>query len=113
VIAAVGCNTPMSIFDSDVMKFKQCIFHHLERNQIDQVMINGAMLELKTVISERREDLGVEFLSANIDVWRDSHHKEDFGVLVIDLIAQQYYGEDLGMLLFISKETVAHLGDSL
>ncbi len=45
--------------------------------------------------------------------WTDSHRKEQFGALVIDLVAAQYLVKGLRKYMFMSKETAKKLGGAI
>ena len=45
------------------------------------------------------------------DFWMDPHCREQFGALVIDLIACSYFVDSLGKYMFMSKQTAERLGD--
>ncbi len=74
-----------------------------------------AMKELSNILSNRCAELRGGFGSAPTDFWTDSHRKEQFGVLVIDLVAEQYLVKGLGkyMFMFMSKETAKQLGGAI
>jgi hypothetical protein len=116
-MAAVGSNMPLSIFDNAMFKTyirrldsKHRTPYRLERTRIIEVMMDGAMQELSRMISERRSVLGHGFVSASTDFWTDSHRKEQFGALVINMIAEKYFVEDMDRWLFMSHETAASMG---
>jgi hypothetical protein len=46
------------------------------------------------------------------DFWMDPHCREQFGALVIDLIACSYFVDSLGKYMFMSKQTAERLGDA-
>jgi hypothetical protein len=48
--------------------------------------------------------LGPGFMCGCIDFWTDGHHKESYGALVVDMLAEQYDMEN-GQSLFMSRET--------
>ena len=61
--------------------------------------MDGAMLELKTIINECQEELEGIFLSGTTNFWTDSYYKQQFGALVIgafviDLQAEKYVLEE-------------------
>jgi hypothetical protein len=68
------------------------------------------MKELSNILSDRHAELWGGFVSASTDFWTDSHRKEQFGALVIDLVAEQYLVKGLGKNMFMSKETAKQLG---
>ncbi len=74
-------------------------------------MANYVMLECSRILEERREAIGDALMSAAIDFWTCSHRKECFGALVVDLIANKYFIEEMGMSFFMGKKTMQHLGD--
>ncbi len=52
-------------------------------------------------------------MSASIDFWTDSHRKEQFGAIVVDLVAEQYMVKGLGRYMFMSRATVERLGEAI
>lgn len=117
VMAAVGSNVPLSIFDNAMFKTylhaldsKHRTPYRLERTRIIEVIMDGAMQELSRMITDRRSVLGQGFVSASTDFWTDSHRKEQFGALVINMIAEKYFVEDMDRWLFMSRETAAGMG---
>jgi hypothetical protein len=100
VIAAITAKSPLSIFDNEFMQMYLSAlnsFHsppyHRERNRIVCVIMDYVMLEFSKIVSERRLLLGEGFVSVSTDFWTDPHRKEQFGALVADLIAPEYYVE--------------------
>ena len=74
VMAAVGSNIPLSIFDNVMFKnylrrldSKHRTPYRLERTRIIEVLMDGAMQELGRIIRERRNVLGEGFVSASTD----------------------------------------------
>lgn len=65
--------------------------YHLESNHIDEVMIDGAMLELKKIISEHCEEFGVGFSSSTSDFLTKSFDRQKYGAFVISLLTEKYY----------------------
>ena len=119
VIGAVASKQPLSVFDNLFMRDyihklnpKHSIPYRLERNRIIEVLIDIAMAEVRQILTERRDELGEAFASANIDFWTDKHRKEGFGVIVIDVLAEKYEVTigDSTMSLFMSRKTRARLG---
>ena len=120
VMAIIGSNMPLSIFDNAMLQnylrslnSKHRTPHQIERNQIIEVMMDCAMKELSNILSNRRAELRGGFVSASTDFWTDSHRKEQFGALVIDLVAEQYLVKGLGKYMFMSKETAKQLGGAI
>jgi hypothetical protein len=118
VLAAIGCKSPLSIYDNTFIKRyigalnpKHQSPYKLERVRIVKVIIDYCMAELARILSERQEALGGAFVSASTDFWSDPHRKEWFGTLVIDLTAYEYEEEGCDEYYFISKEAVEHLSD--
>jgi hypothetical protein len=118
VIAAVGSKIPLATFNNIFMRLylnslnsKHQPPYHLERIRIVEIMANYVMLECSRILEECREAIGGALMSAVIDFWRCLHCKECFGALVVDLIANKYFIEEMGMSFFMSKETVQRLGD--
>lgn len=118
VLAAIGCKSPLSIFDNIFMQRyihalnpKHRSPHRLERVRIVNVILDYCMAELAKILSERCEALGGAFVSASTDFWSDPHRKEQFGTLVIDLTAYEYEVEGCDEYYFMSRETVERLGD--
>ncbi len=118
VIAAVGSKIPLAIFDNIFMRIylnslnsKHRPPYCLERIRIVEIMADCVMLEFTRILEELRDAVGGALMSAAIDFWMCSHRKECFGALVVDLIAQKYFIEELEKSFFMSKETVQHLGD--
>ena len=73
-------------------------------------MIDYVASEIAKIIDERRLELGDGFVSVSTDFWTDPHRREQFGALVIDLIACLYYVESHGKHMFMSKQTAERLG---
>jgi hypothetical protein len=76
-------------------------------------MADYVMLECSRILEENREAVGGALMSAAIDFWMCLDCKECFGALVVSLIANKYFIEEMGMSFFKSKETVQRLGDSM
>lgn len=117
VLAAVATKTPFNIFDNNHMKMylqslnsKHRPPYGLERNRIVEVMIDYVASEMAKIIDEWRLELGDGFVSVSTDFWTDPHRREQFGALVIDLIARSYYVESHGKHMFMSKQTAERLG---
>ncbi len=117
VMAAVGSNIPLSIFDNVMFKnYLRCLDskhrtpYRLERTRIIEVLMDGAMQELSRIIRERRNVLEEGFVSASTDFWTDSHRRQQFGALIINLIAEKYFVEETEQWLFMSKETASTRG---
>jgi hypothetical protein len=68
------------------------------------------MKELSNILSNHHAELRGSFVSASTE---NSHRKEQFGALVIDLVAEQYLVKGLGKYMFMSKETVKQLGGAI
>jgi hypothetical protein len=116
VMAGVSSNMPLNVFDTAMFKqylcpldSKHCSPHCLERIQIIEVLMDGAMLELSRIITNCCKALDEGFVSASTDFWTDSHRKEQFGALVINMIAETYFVDELDMWLFMSHETTKRL----
>ena len=78
-------------------------------------MIDYSMLELKQILYERRDELGEAFASINIDFYTDSHRKECFGVIILDILAEMYaikIGNKMTNL-FMSRKTKARLSQDI
>jgi hypothetical protein len=56
------------------------------------------------VSKERCWLLGPRFMCGSIDFWTEGHHKESYGALVVDMLAEQYDMKN-GQSLFMSRET--------
>ncbi|KAL7502257.1 hypothetical protein ACHAXN_000889, partial [Cyclotella atomus] len=117
VLAAVATKTPFNIFDNNHMKMylqslnsKHRPPYGLERNRIVEVMIDYVASEMAKIIDEWRLELGDGFVSVSTDFWTNPHRREQFGALVIDLIARLYYVESHGKYMFMSKQTAERLG---
>jgi hypothetical protein len=117
VMAAVGSNMPLSIFDNVVFKnylrhldSKHRAPYHLERTRIIEVLMGGAMQELSRMIKERCNMHREGFVSASTDFWTDLHRRQQFGTLVINMIAEKYFVEDTELWLFMSRETAETMG---
>ncbi len=117
VMAAVGSNIPLSIFDNVMFKnYLRCLDskhrtpYRLERTRIIEVLMDGAMQELSRIIKERRDVLEEGFVSASTDFWTDSHRRQQFGALIINVIAEKYFIEDTEQWLFMSHETAMARG---
>jgi hypothetical protein len=76
-------------------------------------MMDCAMKELSNILSNHCAELRGGFVSASTDFWTDSHRKEQFGALVIDLVAEQYLVKGLEKYMFMSKETAKQLGGAI
>lgn len=63
------------------------------------------------VPQDRRRELGLGFMSLNLDFWTDPHRKEQYLCMVYDLLAEQYDMAD-GSSLFMSRETESKLDES-
>ncbi len=120
VMAIVGSNMLLSIFDNAMLQnylrsfnSKHRTPHQVERNQIIEAMMDCAMKELSNILSNRCAELRGGFVSASTDFWTDSHRKEQFGALVIDLVAEQYLVKGLGKYISMSKETAKLLGGAI
>ena len=120
VVAILGSNMPLSIFDNAMLQAylrslnsKHRTPHQLEQNRIIEVLIDCEMKELSCILSNCRAELREGFVSASADFWMDSRRKEQFGALVIDLVAEQYMVKGLGMYMFMSKETAKQLGGAI
>ncbi len=112
VMAGVSSNMPLNVFDTAMFKqyfccldSKHCSPYCLERTRIIEVLMDGAMLELSRIITNCCKALNEGFDSASTDFWTDSHRKEQFGALVINMIAEKYFVDELDMWLFMSRET--------
>jgi hypothetical protein len=71
--------------------------------------MDGAMLELSRIRTNRHKALDEGFVSTSTDFWTDSHRKEQFGALVINMIAEKYFVDELDVWLFMSCETAKRL----
>jgi hypothetical protein len=118
VLAAIATKTPLSIFDNLHMKrythrlnSKHCPPYGLERNHIVEVIIDYVSSEIAKILEERHLELGEGFVLAATDFWTIPHHREQFGALVIDLIARSYFVDSLGNYMFMSKQTAERLGN--
>ncbi len=117
VLAAIATKTPLSIFDNLHMKrytqrlnSKHRPPYGLKHNRIVEVIIDYVSSEIAKILEERRIELGEGFVLVATDFWTDPHHCEQFGALVIDLIARSYFGDSLGTYMFMSKQTAERLG---
>ncbi len=116
VMAAVGSNVPLSIFDNVMFQnylrrldSKHRAPYCLERTRIE-VLMDGAMQELSRMIKEHRNILREGFVSASTDFWTDLHCRQQFGALVINMIDEKYFVEDTELWLFMSRETAETMG---
>jgi hypothetical protein len=116
VLAAIGCKSPLSIFDNKFMKMyttalnsKHKTPYRLERNRIVEVILDYAMLEYSQILTERRQVLGDGFVSVSTDFWTDPHRKEQFASLMGDLTAYEYVVEGADEWYFMIKATVERL----
>ncbi len=71
--------------------------------------MDGALLELSRIITNRCKALDERFVSASTDFWTDSHRNEQFGALVINMMAEKCFVDELDMWLFMSHETAKRL----
>ena len=62
------------------------------------------------MITDHHSVLGQGFVSASTDFWTDSHRKQQFDALVINMIAEKYFVEDMARWLFMSHVTAASMG---
>jgi hypothetical protein len=117
VMAAVGSNVPLSIFDN--VMFKNYLRHldskhrapyHFEWMRIIEVLMDGAMQELSRMIKECRNILREGFVLASTDFWTNLHCRQQFGALVINKIAEKYFIEDTELWLFMSRKTAETMG---
>jgi hypothetical protein len=112
VMAGVSSNMPLNLFDTAMFKQYLCRLdrkhrspYRLERTWIIEVFMDGAMLEHSRIITNHCKALDEGFVSASTDFWTDSYRKEQFGALVINMIAEKYFVDELDMWLFMSHET--------
>ncbi len=112
VMAIVCSNMPLSIFDNNMfqnylqsLNSKHRTPHQMEQNQIIEVLMDFTMKRLSSILSNRGSELVRGFVSASTDFWTDSHMKEQFGALVVDLVAEQYMVKGLGRYMFMSRAT--------
>ena len=89
---------------------KHCPPHRIEQICITEVIADGAHLEFSKILEDHRSDLIEGFVSANTDFWTDSHHKEQFGALIVDVTAFQYVLED-GQAVCRSHSTRERIDD--
>ena len=52
--------------------------------------MDRAMLELSQIISDARVKLFSAFTTGTIYFWTDSHRRESYAVMMIDLVAEKY-----------------------
>ncbi len=71
--------------------------------------MDGAILELLRIITDHCKALDEGFVSASTDFWTDSHRKEQFGALVINMIAKKYFVDEFDVWLFMGRETANRL----
>lgn len=117
VFAAVGSKSPLSIFDNERMKQYLARIapghsppHRRERNRIVSVLMDGMMLEISKILSERRQELHHAFVSGTIDGWTDKFRKESFMAFVIDLVVEKYELAS-GLTLAMSRQTKTSLSN--
>ncbi len=67
--------------------------------------------EIAKILEEQRLELEEGFVLVATDIWMDPHCHEQFGALVIDLIARSYFVDSCGKYMFMSKQTAERLGD--
>ena len=115
VLALISSMAPLSLFDDSMMK--EYLYslnpqhrppHRLERIRITEVVMDLMAQEFSDILEERREELSESFLCGTTDMWTDSHRKEQFGALVINIIANKYRLNN-GKELFMSKKTAKSL----
>ncbi len=116
VMAGVSSNMPLNVFDTTMFKQYLCCLdskhrspYCFERTQIIEVLMDSVMLELSRIITNHHKALNEGFVSASTDIWTDSHRKEQFGALVINMIAEKYIVDEFDMWLFMSRETAERL----
>lgn len=119
VMFALSCKTPLTVFgDSYFRNYTMSLDprhkppHHLEVNQIIEVLLDGLMLEFTKIVDEQRKMLRVGFISLSTDFVTDASRRESFGVVLLDLVAQRYAMND-GRNLFMSSETARKVIDQL
>ena len=78
--------------------------------RIIEVLIDYAMSEFSKILAERREELGDGIASAGIDFWTHPHRKQQFGALILEVVANCYTIEGMQSSLFMSKDTAKRLG---
>ncbi|KAL7541905.1 hypothetical protein ACHAXR_011364, partial [Thalassiosira sp. AJA248-18] len=110
---------PLSLFDGIDMRDyirsldpKHTPPHRLERLCLLMVFIDGAMMEFARIIEDARDDMDNGFMSALIDFWTDSTRREQYGVLVVNVVAERYAmdsGKELFMSLFATGRANAGL----
>jgi hypothetical protein len=86
--------------------------HHLEINRIIEVMLDVGMEEFVRILQDRRQLLCYGFMSGSIDFWTNSTRRAAFGVLMLDLVAEQYTMTN-GRKYFMSHETASRLKEQL
>ena len=111
VKAAIGSLSPLSIFDNKFWRSylfrldsSHCPPHRLERIRLAEVTMDLSMAEVEKIFDDRRKELYDAFASAAIDFWTDSHRKESYGALVVNVTANKYELSN-GLSLFMSDET--------
>ncbi len=63
------------------------------------------------MIKECHNILREGFVSASTDFRTDSHCRQQFGTLVINMIAEKYFVEDTELWLFMSCKTADTMGN--
>jgi hypothetical protein len=119
VKVAVGEKFPLSVFVNIFVRDylaqlnpKHRPPYQLERIRIIECMIDYAKLELGLIMAEHSLELLSGFLSGTIDLWTDSHCKQQFCCFVVNTIAEKYEMEN-GQVLFMSRITRRRLQDDI
>ena len=86
--------------------------HQHERIHLLEVIMDRAMLELLQIIGDARARLVNSFMTGTIDFWTDSHRREPYAVMMIDLIAEKYRLSN-GRCLFMSRKTRSETSSNL
>jgi hypothetical protein len=76
-----------------------------------EVIFDYVSSEIAIILEECRLELGEGFVLVATDFWMDLHCCEQFGALVIDLIARSYFADSVGKYMFMSKQTAERLSD--
>lgn len=115
VIALVSSKSPLSILDDPQVRDyihslnpSHRIPYRIKRIRMLQVIQDLMMSEFAHIVEDRREDLLEAFVSAQTDMWKDPHRKENFAALVMTIVTNLYTLKD-GREYFMSKETADRL----
>lgn len=119
VMAVISSKVALSVLHDEYLKLyvksldpHHKIPHHLEVQRITEVMVDVAMTEVTAIVADRRKVLGHDFASLTTDFVTDSNRHESYGVILMELVGEQYQLED-GRALFMSRATAERMANEL